>query len=75
MDMALLRILLKSKTDLKWSLKISFFILNQPCNKHHQDSISLLLHELKWKKETRLILLFKMLNNLISIPSQHQFLQ
>ena len=53
------------------------FVLNQPWNKLHRDSISLLLHKLKWpslqdrRKQARLILLFKMLNKLICIPHRY----
>ena len=52
------------------------FVLNQPWNRHHQDSIFELLQSLKWpslqarRKQARLISLFKILNGLICIPNQ-----
>ncbi|MCY3928347.1 MAG: reverse transcriptase family protein [Acidobacteria bacterium] len=53
------------------------FVLNQPWNRHHPDSISQMLHELKWpslqdrRKQARLVLLFKIMNDLICIPPQY----
>ena len=52
------------------------FVLNQPWNRQHRDSISELLQNLKWpslqarRKQARLIFLFKILNGLICIPNQ-----
>ena len=52
------------------------FVLNQPWNRQHLDSISELLQNLKWpslqvrRKQARLIFLFKILNGLICIPNQ-----
>ena len=53
------------------------FVLNQPWNRQHWDSISELLQHLKWpslqvrRKQARLIFLFKILNGLICIPNQY----
>ena len=53
------------------------FVLNQPWNRQHRDSISELLQNLKWpslqvrRKQARLIFLFKILNGLICIPNQY----
>ena len=51
------------------------FVLNQPWNRQHQDSISEMLQNLKWsslqvrRKQARLIFLLKILNGLICIPN------
>ena len=56
--------------------RAAWFVLNQPWNRHHQDSISEMLQSLKWpslqtrRKQARLIFLFKILNGLICIPNQ-----
>ena len=53
------------------------FVLNQPWNRQHRDSISELLQNLKWpslqvrRKQARLIFMFKILNGLICIPNQY----
>ena len=56
--------------------RAAWFVLNQPWNRHHQDSISETLQSLKWpslqarRKQARLIFPFKILNGLICIPNQ-----
>ena len=53
------------------------FALNQPWSWHHWDSISVLVQNLEWpslqvrRKQTRLIFLFKILNELICISNQY----
>ena len=53
------------------------FVLSQPWNRHHRDSISEILHKLEWpslqarRKQARLTFLFKTLNNLVYIPNQY----
>ena len=53
------------------------FVLNQPWNKYHRDSITEMLYKLGWsslqvrRKHARLIFLFKILNKLICIPNQY----
>ena len=51
------------------------FVLNKPWNRHHHDSITEMLQELNWpslqqrRKQARLILLYKIVNNLLFVPS------
>ena len=51
------------------------FVLDEPWNRHHWDSFSELLDNLKWSsvqtrsKQVRLISVLKMLNGLICIPN------
>ena len=57
--------------------RAAWFVMNQPWNRHHRDSISELLHKLEWpslqvrRKWAKLIFLFKIINNLICIPNQY----
>ena len=48
------------------------FVLSQPWNRHHRDSISEMLHKQQARrKQARLTFLFKILNNLVCIPNQY----
>ena len=54
------------------------FILNKPWRRNHQDSITEMLSDLSWptlksqRKSARLILLFKLLNDLVYIPTSYK---
>ena len=54
--------------------RVARFVLNGPWRRNASDSVSSLLHSLGWptlqfrKKCTILILMFKLLNNLLSVP-------
>ena len=51
-------------------------VLNKPWNRHHRDSIIDMLNELNWpslqecRKQARLILLYKIVNNLLLVPNR-----
>ena len=53
------------------------FILNKPWRRNHRDSITEMLQSLSWlpleerRKNARLVLLFKVLNNMIHIPTDY----
>ena len=55
--------------------KAARFVLNKPWNRHHHDSITEILQELNWpslpqcRKQARLILLYKIVNNLLFVQS------
>ena len=52
------------------------FVLNKPWNRHHHDSITEIFQELNWpslqqhRKQARLILLYKIVNNLLFVLSR-----
>jgi len=54
----------------------AWFVLNKPWNRHHRDSITEILQELNWpslqqcRKQARLIMLHKSVNNLLFVPSR-----
>ena len=53
------------------------FVLNKPWRRNYRDSITEMLQTLNWsslekrRKQSRLILLFKFLNNMIHIPTEY----
>ena len=53
------------------------FVLNKPWRRNYRDSITEMLQTLKWpslekrRKQSRLLLFFKLLNNMIHIPTEY----
>ena len=57
--------------------RAAHFVLNKPWRCNHKDSTTEMLLTLNWpslekhRKQSHLILLFKLLNNMIHIPTEH----
>ena len=57
--------------------RVARFVLSHPWRRNPSDSVSSLLHSLGWptlqlrRKCNRLILMYKLLNNLLSVPSHY----